>query len=208
MNPQSSRPDQMYAQMLAATRQALLSRPPEAIARDAAVGYDPHARAFSVPTLGETVRIAYPDCAFSPPLTDWHRLVTLHYLNNARGALPDGEWIAMGSLRDGLVRGAKFDREAGARIGALLGRRTPAEAMAALRALGGTPAAGAADLSAALPFLPRYPLMLNLWFADDEFDGSARLLVNRGAAPCLSVEDAVTVGEIFIARLTEAVSRL
>ena len=125
--------------------------------------------------------------------------MTLHYLSNARGALPDGEWIAMGSLRDGLVRGAKFDREAGARIGALLAaRRTPAEARwRRLRVAGRK-----------LPFLPRYPLMLNLWFADDEFDGSARLLVNRGAAPCLSVEDAVTVGEIVIARLTEAVSRL
>ena len=50
-----------------------------------------------------------------------------------------------------------------------------------------------------LPFLPRWPVMLNLWFADDEFDGSARLLVDKSADHYLSIEDAVTVADIVIA---------
>ncbi len=109
----------------------------------------------------------------------------------------------MGQMRDGLVRGSKCDREAGARIGALLGGLSPEDAGAVCRALGGEPVEGKADFSCALPFLPRWPVMLNLWFADDEFDGSARLLVDKSADHDLSIEDAVAVTDILIARLAE-----
>ena len=125
---------------------------------------------------------------FPPALPEWHQLVILHCLSRADGAPPGGEWIAMGQMRDGLVRGSKCDREAGARIGALLGGLSPEDAGAVCRALGGEPVEGKADFSCVLPFLPRWPVMLNLWFADDEFDGSARLLVDKTADHYLSIE--------------------
>ena len=203
-----SRQNQMFSKMFEAAREALEARPPEEAARAAGVEYDPARRTFAFPTLGEAVELTLPDCAFSPALPEWHALVALHYLANADGAPAGAGWIPMGRLRDGMVRGAKCDREAGARIGALLGRRTPAEAEAACLALGGKIERGTADLTAALPFLPRCPMLLNLWFADDEFDGSARLLVDRAADHYLSVEDAVTAGDVLIARLSAAVSRL
>ncbi|MCI8730730.1 MAG: DUF3786 domain-containing protein [Lachnospiraceae bacterium] len=45
--------------------------------------------------------------------------------------------------------------------------------------------------------------MLNIWFADDEFDGTARMLVDKAADHHLTVEDAVTVGKVMISRLRE-----
>ena len=58
----------------------------------------------------------------------------------------------MGQMRDGLVRGSKCDREAGARIGALLGGLSPEDAGTVCRALGGEPVEGKADFSCVLPF--------------------------------------------------------
>ena len=40
--------------------------------------------------------------------------------------------------------------------------------------------------------------MLNIWFADDEFDGTARMLVDKAADHYLTVE-----GEVMISRLRE-----
>lgn len=54
-----------------------------------------------------------------------------------------------------------------------------------------------ADLSAVFEFMPRYPLMLKIWLADDEWQASGKLLLDRSADHYLPVEDAVTVGEIF-----------
>ena len=203
MDVPSPKPNRMFSEMLKAARQALELRDPADAARAAGAEYDPARRAFRVSTLGETVEISLPDCAFSPALPEWHQLVILHCLSRADGAPPGGEWIAMGQMRDGLVRGSKCDREAGARIGALLGGLSPEDAGAVCRALGGEPVEGKADFSCALPFLPRWPVMLNLWFADDEFDGSARLLVDKSADHYLSIEDAVAVTDILIARLAE-----
>ena len=58
-----------------------------------------------------------------------------------------------------------------------------------------------ADLCAVFPFLPRYPIWLKVWFADDEFGASGKLLVNRSADHYLTIEDAVTVGELLLSKL-------
>lgn len=60
-----------------------------------------------------------------------------------------------------------------------------------------------ADLFAQLPFLPRYPVTLKLWLAEeeDEIDGSGRLFLNNSADHYLSIEDAVTVGTLILERL-------
>ena len=42
---------------------------------------------------------------------------------------------------------------------------------------------------------------MNLWFADDEFPGTGKLLIDSSAEYYLSVEDAVTVGMVLLEEL-------
>ena len=52
-----------------------------------------------------------------------------------------------------------------------------------------------------LPFLPRIPLVLKVWFADEEFEASGKLLLTTSADHYLAIEDAVTVGEIILRQI-------
>ena len=65
-----------------------------------------------------------------------------------------------------------------------------------------------ADLCAVFPVLPRYPVTLKIWFADEEFPASGKIFLQDHADHYLSVEDAVTVGEILLQKLSEAFSSL
>ena len=49
---------------------------------------------------------------------------------------------------------------------------------------------------------PLYPMTLKLWFADEEMPGSGRLLLDKSASHYLSVEDAVTAGELLLQKLS------
>ena len=49
---------------------------------------------------------------------------------------------------------------------------------------------------------------LKIWFADEEFPASGKLFLQDHADHYLSVEDAVTVGEILLQKLSEAFSSL
>ena len=47
-----------------------------------------------------------------------------------------------------------------------------------------------------------------IWFADEEFPASGKIFLQDHADHYLSVEDAVTVGEILLQKLSEAFSSL
>ena len=49
--------------------------------------------------------------------------------------------------------------------------------------------------------MPRYPVTLKLWLADEDLDGSARLFLDESCDHYLSVEDSVTVGTILTEEL-------
>ena len=61
-----------------------------------------------------------------------------------------------------------------------------------------------ADLCAEFPFLPRYPVTLKLWLADDEFPVYGRLLLDSSAEHYLTIEDSVTVGNILLQMLEQS----
>ena len=61
-----------------------------------------------------------------------------------------------------------------------------------------------ADFCARFDFAPRYPVWLKVWFADEEFPASGRLLLDESAPRYLTIEDAVTVGSLILDQLTGA----
>ena len=103
-----------------------------------------------------------------------------------------------------MVRGASFDREIDNMIANRLGENPPKHIHAACERLEAVfHDHSHADLCADFYFLPYFPLRLNLWFADDEFPASGKLLINDGVKHCLGTEAIGTVGALLIQKLCE-----
>lgn len=182
----------------------LKGRDPLEIARNSGTIYLEETSSFRIPAFGRMLELSWPDCEFHPSTEGWLHLLILHYLDLADGCPLSAQWLNFGSLKDGMIRGTKFDRDAERDLSAFLKGKTPGEAKAALRTLGAEelekPPARA-DLSVRIPFLPNYPVLVNIWFADDEFPASGKLLVNGSADHYLTIEDAVMAGTLVLEML-------
>lgn len=189
--------NRQYLSMRAAARERLSGRDPEDIARRSGAVYVDGA--LQLRTFGKQVCIAPPGFSPAPELAMWHELTVLHYLDLADGAPLTGQTMSFSQYPDGgLVRGGGFDRDAEALIGAQLGALSPQTLAARCRALGAELLESNADFCARFAFLPRYPMLLKLWFADEEFPASGRLLLDTSAPHYLSIEDAVTAGSLLL----------
>ena len=85
-----------------------------------------------------------------------------------------------------------------------LGILPPEELERRCRLLGAELLPSNADFCARFDFAPRYPIWLKVWFADEEFPASGRLLLDESAPHYLTIEDAVTVGSLILDQLTGA----
>ena len=45
------------------------------------------------------------------------------------------------------------------------------------------------------------PMWLKIWLADEEFETSGKLLLSKSADHYLTIEDAVTVGDVFLRKI-------
>ena len=104
-------------------------------------------------------------------------------------------------MKDGLIRGSGLDRKCEAVIQTLMRRISPQELSARCIGMGGTAIQGNADFSVVFSVLPNVPFSLNIWFADEDFDASGRLMLDANADHYLTIEDAVTIGELILERL-------
>lgn len=192
-----------FREMLAAAKRRLAGRPPGEIAEKARAAFDPERAEFRFSSLGEEIVVRYPSWDVGPGVDPWRQLIILHYLDRADGTPPGRRLIPFGELRDGMVRGGGFDRACEGEMARYFSRMPLETLRAACRALGAEPEESNADLCAALPFLPRCPVVWKLWLAEEEDDigGSGRLFLDSGADGYLSVEDAVTAGELILERL-------
>lgn len=187
--------NQTYMLMLAHAKALLEKRDPRDIAEKAGVKFDEAGSLFLVPTLGQVVEIPFPGCEKTQEIEDYYQLVILHYLDMADGVPLSHRWIPLREGKDGSIRGANFDTIVDKTLARLLADTTPEQCEKACRALGGEIMKDKADLTVVFPLLPRYPLHLSIWFADDEFPAAGKLLIDASECHYLSMEDAVTIGE-------------
>ena len=187
--------------MLRPAKEQLKHLSPDNIAqRSGAVFYEENA-VLELQSLNQRVRITVPEYTCSPKLEEWHQLVILHYLALADGTAASEQMITFGGLKDGLIRGTKFDHDMEKELRGFLNRKTPDGIRKICKALGAEFTDSNADLCAVFHFLPNYPIWLKVWFADEEFEASGKFYVSKSADHYLSMEDAVTVGEILLSRL-------
>lgn len=175
----------------------LTGRDPEALARNTGISYDPGSGGFSFRTLGRKVFLRWPDCTVTPGLEPWHELVLLHCLHHADGTPFWGTGIPLRAMKDGAVRGGGFDRKC-ERALEQLGRLPEGELTERCARLGGERVSGRGDFCARFVLLPCCPMTLQLWYLEDDLPASGRLLADASADHCLTVEDAVMLGEYLL----------
>ena len=194
--------NRQFELMLEAARSRLLRHVPEEISEKAGVRYENGV--FWVRTLGRRVEIQWPAGKITPPVSKWHALTLLHYLDLADGTPLTGKTITFSQYKDGLVRGGGLDRNAELIVRRDLGVLLREELARRCETLGAELLPSNADFCARFDFAPRYPVWLKVWFADEEFPASGRLLVDESAPSYLTIEDAVTVGALILDELTGA----
>ena len=192
----------MFDNMRMAALKRLDNRDPIEIARNAGVDFDGEAFRFS--TLGKAVEVSYPQFLIFPPLPEWQEMTVLHYLDLADGIMLSAKQMTFSQDKEGMVRGGGFDRDVEKIVAQKLGKLSPEELEHRCRSIGGVTESSNADLCIRFDYLPRYPVWLKIWFADEEYPASGRMLVDQIAQCYLTIEDAVTVGTLILDLLTDS----
>lgn len=190
-----------FYEMRMSAVERLQNHKPEEIAHKSGAVFHSENALLTIRSLNQTIEISVPEYVFKPQVEEWHQLVILHYLELADGTETSPEQVSFGGLKDGLIRGTKFDRYMEKELQAFLTGKKPAQLFEICKSLGAEIAEDKSDLCAVFPFLPRYPVWLKIWFADEEFDASGKVLLSKSADHYLTIEDAVAVGEIILSRL-------
>lgn len=192
--------NQLETQMTRAALDSLIDRDPREIAEKAGAACMPGQ--LTLPFFGKTLTIRIPGWEISPALPFWERMAVLHYLACADGTPLTGRWMPFGQMPGGLARGGGIDRQWERKIAAW-SALTPEVLEGLCAGLGGETVPSPADAAWYLPVFPRFPVLLQAWFADEEFPASGRLLVEKSAGHYLTIEDAVVVSDMLLARLEE-----
>ena len=200
-----------YESMFATAKEQLKGRDPAETARLAGGrffeggGAAPVEGVLLLEVFGRPVRLAWPELSADPPLPNWAMLVLLHYLSRADGTAPSGERIALSGMIDGLIRGTKFDLTAERSLQRMLKGRTREDILAAFAKLGAKQTEGKADIDLVVPLLPLFPVYVSVYFADEDFPASGKLFADKTADHFLSIEDAVTVGDLILREAEKAI---
>ena len=192
-----------FQQMLLSAKERICVHAPEEIAQKSGAVFHKDKSYFELQSLAQRIQIAFPECKFQPWIDEWQQLVILHYLDLADGTEVSQEMVSFGALKDGLIRGTKFDHDMERELGGFLAGMTQERLCRVCERLGAQLVEERADLCAVIPFLPRYPIWLKVWFADDEFEASGKFLLSKSADHYLTIEDAVTVGELLLSKLKD-----
>lgn len=194
--------NRQYEEMLLAARRKLKDRLPKDIAEKGNILYDPIKQEFRFGVFGTDVIVQYPEYLVMPELDMWLVLSILQYMDEADGTALTHKQMALSEFKEGgLIRGSSFDRENERIVQTGIGKMEYEAVKKAVLRMGGELMQGKADLCARFLFMPNYPLHLNLWFEDDEFPASCKILFDQNAEHYLKVEAAGTVAALLLTEL-------
>lgn len=190
-----------FLEMLRPARERLAGRSPLEIARNTRIEFCKDTGEFHLCSLGREVTVSYPSYQVETTWSEWYVLMLLHYMDLADGTALSSKLMNFGELPGGMVRGGGFDRKCEEVIRREIGKMEPERVRKACGDLGAELIPSKADLCAVFKLFPCYPVTLNIWFADEELEGSGRMFLDASAQHYLSVEDAVTAGELILEEL-------
>ena len=182
--------------------QRLQAESSEAVARRAAVEFDAAAQAYLVPLCGQALRVLPADkrvespdgpCGYEPVLA------CLQYLLSAQDEPPAGEMVSPRSIPSGdfFFRGPHdLPTE---RLVEAFGDRVDAFRKASEKVGGRAVAAG--DAAYEFAALPRVPMTVILWGADEEFPARVQILLDRSAHRQLPLDALWVLSNVLAKRL-------
>lgn len=125
------------------------------------------------------------------PMTPWIKILLLHYIRTAGKEALSGKWVSFGALKSGMVKALSFSRECEEPLKELFDRDAQKAAGALLQM--GAEARGDFPTPAAwrLFLLPKLPVVILYWPAEEEFPSKASILFDATADRFLDVESLI-----------------
>ena len=157
-----------------------------------------------VDLLGRVYRVVPPNfeviCAATGEQAPiWEKILVLHYVETATGAPLTGKWITFGEVPGGHIYLPVFKARSIDRIQRTFAGKDSA-LMEAAEKIGGEPA-DIGDVSVSIPALPRVPVLVILWHADEELPASGSMLFDSTVTDYLPMEDIVVLAGMVASRL-------
>lgn len=181
---------------LRVAREEAASIDPAAAAARVGAMWDPGRGELLLPFLGSRATVTYPGFEAtiggraSPPHI---AALLVYHLAISDGSMPSGEWISFAELPEASFYVTAFRGYTGARIARDFAPLAAGLGDAADR-VGGAALPGLGDRAWLMPALPRVPIALLWWDADDEFDARAELLFDSSAASHLTTDGCAVLG--------------
>ncbi|MCB2188192.1 MAG: DUF3786 domain-containing protein [Deltaproteobacteria bacterium] len=123
-----------------------------------------------------------------PELPLVEQALILHYLANADGSEPTGEWITFREVSAGEFYWSAFVKRAKAPLTGFFGGQPKLLAQLA-PLVGGRVVDAAGDVAVEVRALPRVPLLLQIWEGDDEFPADGNVLLDKNVEGYFNTED-------------------
>ena len=186
------------------------SKDPAIMAQMSDAVYKADEQTFYISSLGQEMKITYPEGQVTfvdkdlQPLWEW-QLVILNHISRAGGQSLTGDLISYRELEAGSVYYEAFKKNSINQIITKLSQESLGKIAAAAEDLGGQVKIGDGKITATFQFLPRVPVTLHFWSADDELPASANILFDSTANDYLHTEDFAAVGSLLTDFLCEQI---
>ena len=158
-----------FQEMLQAAVKRLQNRSGEDLAAKSGAVFRSSRNMLEVQSFHEVIEIQLPEFYINSDMDEWHYLTLLHYLAMADGTEDSQKLITFGNLKDGLIRGTRFDRTAEQKLEKLLQDKDPEKIQKACTSLGAEFTETRADLCAVFPVFPRYSVTLKMCIRDSYY---------------------------------------
>ncbi len=135
------------------------------------------------------------------PLPPHIAALVVYHLSHSDGTPPTDTWISFAALPDASFYATAFRGYTAERIARRFGEQ-PQVLLEAVGRVGGEALEGVADRAWRIPALPRVPVALLWWDADDEFAARAELLFDESASHHLTTDGCAVLGSWLTSLLT------
>ena len=194
--------------MYIAAKKRLEGKNPIEIAKNSGAEFDEEKSILKIKSLDAIFELEYPTYDMKEKRDDWQILTLLHYLDLADNTPILSKQIKFGELKDGLIRGARFDKTVEVELERFLKNKDEKQVIEVFKSLDAKFIDSKADLSAVFYIYPYYPVTISIWFEDEEFPPTGKMFLDKTADYYLTIEDAVGVGELMIKIINERYKKL
>ena len=194
--------------MYIAAKKRLEGKNPIEIAKNSGAEFDEEKSILKIKSLDAIFELEYPTYDMKEKRDDWQILTLLHYLDLADNTPILSKQIKFGELKDGLIRGARFDKTVEVELERFLKNKDEKQVIEVFKSLDAKFIDSKADLSAVFYIYPYYPVTISIWFEDEEFPPTGKMFLDKTADHYLTIEDAVGVGELMIKIINERYKKL